>query len=391
MSNRYLRPAQRIFWGEGALGQLAGELTRLQATRILVVTGETLARNSDVVGAVEAAIQGPSSAGRAVMIHSGVRAHSPVASVLTTVDAIREFEADAVIALGGGSAIVTARGAAIIHGEERASGLRDLDTLFTYRGSDGRLTSPRLRAPKVPVVALPTSPTTAVSTAGCALTTEANGARLALFDPGARAKSVLMDPRLLRTAPSTMTTSSTLNALVMAIEGVIARGANYFTDAQLGHALRTLARGLPLLQIDEERSGLREQLSLAAASAGDGAESAGAGLAAAISHTFGHRARLGNGELDALILPYVLDFLSPIKADRLALLALALDCSPSDVRSTLVNLFDSAGVSRRLRDCSVDSGQLPEAARDAMTDFAIESSPRPVSESDALAVLRAAW
>lgn len=200
-----------------------------------------------------------------------------------------------------------------------------------------------------------------------------------------------MDPYLLHTAPSTMTTSSTLNALVMAVEGVLARRATYFTDAQLGHAVRTLARGLPMLQTDEEQPGLRVQLSLAAASAGDGAESAGAGLAAAISHTLGHRARVQNGELDALILPHVLDFLSPIDADRLALLAHALDCSPSAVRNSLVGLFESSGVARRLRHYSVDSAELPEAARDAMTDFAIESSPRSVHETDALAVLRAAW
>ena len=67
------------------------------------------------------------------------------------------------VAVGGGSSVVTARAATILLGEGR-----DVRELCTRREADGRLVSPKLAAPKLPQWVVPSSPTTAYAKAGAA-------------------------------------------------------------------------------------------------------------------------------------------------------------------------------------------------------------------------------
>ncbi len=357
----------------------------------MVITGRTLGENRDVRTLVHSATRTTANSTRITEFFPGATPQSPVTAVEATVDAIEEFSPDALIALGGGSALVTTRAASILHGEKQASGTANLEDLCTRRSPEGTFVSPRLRAPKTPVIALPTSPTTAVSTAGCALTTDEGGARLAIYDPAARAQAIVLEPRLLITAPTSVTVSSSLNAIAMAVEGILSRSATFFTDSQLGHALGTL---LDILPDVPSSGGTPEQvlhLALAATSVGDAAETSGAGLSAAISHTLAHRIRASNGVIDSLILPHVLDYLDPVSDDRKDVLARSLNCPTGDIRQRLDSFFCRLGLPRRLRDLHLPESALGDAARDAMTDFAVTSSPRTITQADALDVLRAAW
>ena len=95
---------------------------------------------------------------------TGVLAHSPVASVEAGAQELKRLEADAVIALGGGSSIVTARAASILLAENK-----DVRSLCTTRDSSGELHSPKLVAKKLPHFIVPTTPTTAMVKAGSAV------------------------------------------------------------------------------------------------------------------------------------------------------------------------------------------------------------------------------
>src|SRR5690606_1180052 len=126
---------------------------------------------------------------------------------------LRRLEADAVIAVGGGSAVVTARAASILLAERGAP-----LALCTSQGPNGELRSPKLLAPKLPQLIVPTSPTTATVKAGSAMVDPANGQRLVLFDPKTRAQSVFIHPALTASAPSSLVISAGLNTFTMAVE-----------------------------------------------------------------------------------------------------------------------------------------------------------------------------
>src|SRR5690606_38946753 len=105
--------------------------------------------------------------------YAGVHAHSPLPAVQDAAAELARLQADAVIAVGGGSAMVTARAASILLAEQAPA-----HTLCTHTGADGRLVSPRLKAPKIAQLVIPTTPTTAMIKVGSAMLDPQTGARL---------------------------------------------------------------------------------------------------------------------------------------------------------------------------------------------------------------------
>ena len=93
-----------IHAGKGALDELRGEVDRTKAKRAFVVCGKSVARKTDLIARVKANL-GDRFAG----VFDGVEVSSPLPSVLGGAAAAREAGADLIVAVGGGSAMVTAR------------------------------------------------------------------------------------------------------------------------------------------------------------------------------------------------------------------------------------------------------------------------------------------
>src|SRR3982751_4618399 len=110
---QYVAPELRVFHGSDSFGALKRELARNKCRRAVVVCGRTIGR-SDALGALKDAL-GEIVAG----VTMSAREHSPVAGVVEAADFLRQSDADAVIAIGGGSAAVTARAATIALAENK--------------------------------------------------------------------------------------------------------------------------------------------------------------------------------------------------------------------------------------------------------------------------------
>ena len=213
ISFQHLAPPLRLFHGPASLEQIGRELDRVNSKRAVIFCGTSLARQATLLDVVRSAM-GDRCAG----VFTGVRAHSPVPSVAAAAEELKRLQADAVIAVGGGSAIVTARAASILTAEGR-----DVRELCTTPDGKGGLKSPKLLAPKLPQFCIPTTPTTAAVKAGSAVFDSVEGGRLALFDPKARAQAVFIDPRMLQSVPRALVASAGLNTFATAIEGLMSR------------------------------------------------------------------------------------------------------------------------------------------------------------------------
>jgi alcohol dehydrogenase class IV len=137
ISFQHITPPLRLFHGPESLSNLGRELDRVNSTRAVIFCGSSLAREGTLLQRVISAM-GDRCAGT----FTGVRAHSPVPSVEAAAEELKRLQADAVIAVGGGSAIVTARAASILAAEDR-----DVRALCTTRDEKGGLKSPKLLAP----------------------------------------------------------------------------------------------------------------------------------------------------------------------------------------------------------------------------------------------------
>lgn len=383
-SFQHLAGPQRVFCGTGSLDALSRELGRLGCKRAAVVCGASLARNGQALARVREAV-GTHLAG----VVAGAVEHSPVPAVLEVARELQGMQADAVIAVGGGSAIVTARAASIVLAEGP-----DVHRLCTQRGADGQWVSPRLARPKLPQLVIPTTPTTACVKAGSAVLDVSMGQRLALFDPKTRAQALFVDPELVATAPASLVLSASMNTLAMAVEGLESLQAHAFSDALLMQSLRLLARHLPVADTPAARC----QLVLAAALCGQGTDFGGAGLASVLGHALGHSQGVANGLVNAAVLPHTMRFNAPATVRGVPQVAAALgaasDPAPGaeEAIARVEALLNTLGLPRRLRDLGVSSSALPEIAGKAMSDWFLQRNPRPVQGvAELQAVLEAAW
>ncbi|RZL87770.1 MAG: iron-containing alcohol dehydrogenase [Variovorax sp.] len=377
----------RVHCGDQALAALPRELDRLGCRRAIVFCGATLSQPGGALDRVAQAL-----GDRLAAAFPGVRGHSPVASVEEGAASIASARADAVVALGGGSAMVTARAASIL----AAEGGRVHD-LASRIDSDGQTRSPRLAKPKLPQFVLPTTPSTACVKGGSAVH-DAGGDRLALFDPKTRAKAVFIDHALLATAPEPLIRSAALNALAMAVEGLESESSNPLSDALLMHALRLLAQDLPGVRDDPQDEPRRARLVLAAILCGQGTDQAGGGLASVLGHAVGHRSEVPNGIVNAIVLPHTMRFNLPVTQERLWKVRASLQASTgavpaaTDAIEALETLFLDLGLPRRLRDTGLQQADFDAVVSDASADHFLQRNPRRVESPAQLhALLDACW
>ena len=381
---RHVTPAFRTFCGAGALAALPRELDRVGARRAVIVCGRSMLGHPDALRRLHDVI-----GDRLVAQFAQVQAQSPVPSVQAARDVLATHDADAIVAVGGGSAVVTARAAAILLAEQA-----DVRELCTRRGADGKLISPRLSARKLPQWVVATTPTTAYAKAGAAVRDPETGERLALYDPKARAQGVVLDPAMALTAPAQLTWSAALNVFSMAVEGLASRTVDPLADAQLAHALRTVVTWLPRTRKEPDQAQPRLQLMLAAILAGQGSDATGGGLAQALAHAAGPRSSASNGVVEALLLPHALRFVADAVGDRLTAMADYLglaDRSPSAVITEVERLLAVFEVPARLREVDVSATALEAAGTHAMDDWALAAAARVPDAQDVHALLNAAW
>jgi alcohol dehydrogenase class IV len=380
---RHATPAFRTYAGSKALPSLRRELDKAGHTRlVLVVAPSLLKRHLAALEPLRAALDGIVAAE-----FGEVENHSPLPSVQRATRVLADAQADAVVAVGGGSAVVTARAASILLAEGKD--VRDLCT----RPEDGRLVSPKLSAPKLPQWVVPTTPTTAYAKAGAAVRDPATGERLALYDPKARAQGVVLDPTLARTAPVGLVRSASLNALSLAVEGLRHEGKDPIADALLAQALRSVLRWLPRVGADPDDAEPRLGLILAALLAGQGSDFVPGGLAQGLSHAIGPRSDVANGTVEAMLLPATTRRF-PAPEHGFGLLADLIGSptgAPDAVADRLGEVLAGLDLPTRLRDVGVDGGVLLEITEHALDDWVVASSPHPPTHDDLLALLRTVW
>ncbi len=383
---RHASPALRVHYGDDALAQLPEELARAGCRRAVVICGRTMAALPAGAPRVRDLL-GEACAG----VFDGVRAHSPIPAVAAAAEALRGHAADAVIALGGGSAIVTARAASILLAEGGP-----IEALCTRFVPGAAPVSPRLTKAKLPQFIIPTTPTTAYAKAGSAVVDPDQHRRLTMFDPKTRAAALFFDPAMMLTASPALARDAALNAFAMAMQGLESLSGEALSDALLLHAVRLLRTWLPRLASAPGSAEVRGQLMLAALLSGQGTDYAPTGLASVIGHCIGSRFGLDVGMVNAVLLPHTIRFNADATRVRLAT-AFAPGGAPvpdlaASVSGDCAAFFAGLALPARLRDVGVPQDALPLIAQDAQSDWFMRQNPRRVRDAaELLPLLSAAW
>jgi alcohol dehydrogenase class IV len=182
----------RLHCGPGVIeSQLKGAVARSGGQRAFVICSPSVNGRTDIVQRIAAAL-GDLYAG----VFDGIEKDSTYQSVHLATAAARDAGADLLLAVGGGSVIVAARAVNIFLCEPG-----DPFEIMTQYPVGKPAYSPRLMAPKLPIINIPTTPTSAMNRAGTGLKNPDLDQRMEYFDPKTRPQAIFLDQAALLTAP----------------------------------------------------------------------------------------------------------------------------------------------------------------------------------------------
>lgn len=293
-----------------------------------------------------------------------------------------ENDCDLLIAFGSGSAIDVAKATAILVSHD--------GPLASYAAIEGGIA--RIRKPLPPLIAIPTTAGAGSEVSPTAVLALDDGRKLGFVSPLLIPKVAICDPTLTLGMSPRLTASTGMDALTHCIETYIALGYNPPAD---GIALDGLRRGASNIEraVDKGQDLDARREMMAAAMNGALAFQKGLGGVHAMSHALAGCAKpvLDHGELNAVLLPHVLDFNAPAAGHRYDALT---DMIAGDRKSSLPirisRLAERLGMPASLSALGVASKALHPAAAGAEKDHTNSTNPRRASAKDYLQMLRAA-
>lgn len=372
----------RVVFGVGALSEAPLELERLGLSRAVIVTDRVLAEKTDLVRRLQAAL-----GARCAGTYADAQPDSGIHLVDAGAAYARERGADSLVSLGGGSAIDTAKGMAIV--------LTEGGSLVDHQGFQN------LTRRQTPHVAIPTTHGTGSEVTRYAVIKDhEERSKLVFGDFHLIPDVAILDPALTVGQPPAIGAGTALDALTHAIEGMHSLQRNPLADALGLHAARLVRRWLPRALAAPTDLAARGQLLVAAAMAGTAFDNAQVGLVHAVAHTVGARHGVHHGLANAIALPHVIRFNAPEAAEPYAELARAMglttstdDAAAAEALAVGVQeLTRASGLPVRYRDVGVPETELPALAEATISDASIVYNPRMAMDPAlVLEVLRAAW
>jgi len=380
--------------GKGTLVELRAEVDRAKAKRAFVVCGKSIATKTDLVDRIKANL-GDRYAG----VFAGVETSSPLPAVLDGTTAAREARADLIVAVGGGSAMVTARAIIILLAEKG-----DIHDLCTQYPPGQAPVSPKLMAPKIPNILVVTTPSTAMTRAGTAVKDVEAHHRLELFDPKTRPFAMIWDDDALLTAPAGLFLSTAASALSGILTGTAAPRTNPVSLADFLHALRLSIECLPLMRTDPNNATARMNL-VAASFLSNRALDGTRGRAFGIVSSFGHvidtlYPHVSHGDSHSLTTAWGMRFNLDQTTTGLARLAQALGVGAGlpereaamKAPDFVDDFYRRLGMPIKLREVGIPEKDIDKIAEDAMGDFYLHQNARKVKNtSELVELLKQMW
>lgn len=392
------RSPAALYVGRGSLAILT-QLAPLVGERILLCTDPTIERTP----AFDLVTRELRAARCSVGVFAQTEPEVPVASVERCLAVAREHQADAVVALGGGSCIDLGKLVALL--------LTDPRPLEDYYGEG------KVLGPVAPLIAIPTTAGTGSEVTPVAVVEDPSYK----FKVGIRSRHLIpshaiCDSEVTKSCPPTVTAQSGIDALAHAVEAYTASraertwsdaaervfiGKNPISDILAVQSIELIGSGLERAVRDGSDIGPREQMTLGATLAGLAFGQAGTTLAHALQYPIGAATKTPHGAGIGALLPYAMRFNLPPREPEMSRIAHALGAAEQGASEEatalaaidwVARLCRAIGLPTSIRGLGIERGQLPSLAADAVgIRTLLDNNPRPVNEDSLREILEAAW
>ena len=348
----------RIVSGEAAMSALLGAVDALTSTGAVLIVDEAVVLTG-YAGRVAAVLRD-----MPVIQHAVPAGEPTVASVDAAAAAVRQLPEAVVVGIGGGSALDTAKQAAVV-----AAGSSGIEPyLLGAHPFEGRR----------PIIAIPTTSGTGAEVTRTCILSDAKGRKLWTWGDEMLPDVVLLDPTAAVTMPMHVTSATGLDAFVHALEASSGQRRNALSSAPAIHAMRLVGEHLPIAVVNPGDVAARQGMQEAALLAGTAIDNCGTGIAHSIGHALGSLYHFPHGVAVAIGLDAAIEWNVAGAPDAYAAAASAFNTSAADVPTVLRDLFGASRFSTvvaRMPDVDLDARAIAEVM------IAVENQPMVANNS----------
>jgi len=365
-----------ILHGGGCRRQIAALVHELGATRVLIVTDPGVVQR----GVVSEIVELLNNAGISVSVFDGVQPDPTDANVEAGVKALKAHRADAIVAIGGGSPIDTAKVIAIRPANPQP--LREFMGLH------------KIAHAGLPLIAVPTTAGTGSEATKVAVITDTERqVKMMMLSTTLLPRAAVVDYELTLSMPRGLTAAVGVDTLTHGIEAYVSRKANALTDPIALQCIELCAHHLRTAWNEPENHTAREGMMLAATLGGMAFANSSVALVHGMSRPIGAVFHLPHGLSNAVLLPAVTRFSLASAPERYASIARILGCDDLSAWLEQLNrdleiprLSQCHGVSRDHFDAEV-----LKMAADAIASGSPANNPRIPTQEEIVALYREAW
>jgi alcohol dehydrogenase len=298
-------PQPTLLVGPDSSIRLGQSIAGFGHRKLLVVTDKIIMQLGLLQGLTDALTAG----GVEFAIFDEITPDAPIPLIERGIQCYRDNDCDAIVAVGGGSAIDASKAIAV----SIANSGKTLRSLAGYFKG--------MHAP-VPIYAVPTTAGTGSEvTVAAVIADPERHSKLVIVDMRMVPRMAALDPKLMTGLPPAVTAATGVDALTHAVEAFIGQWACAQTDSLALAAVGMIFENLPVAYATGSDLQAREKMALASTFAGMAFTRANVGYVHAIAHQFGGRYHTPHGLANAIVLPHVLRFSAPAIEIQLARLA----------------------------------------------------------------------
>ena len=364
-----------LYYGKDALEALK---TIKGKKAIIVLGGGSMKK----FGFVDKVVSYLNEVGIETRLFEGVEPDPSVETVMKGAEAMRDFEPDLIVAMGGGSPIDAAKAMWAFYEYPEVT-FEQLITPFSF---------PELRQ-KARFIAIPSTSGTATEvTAFSVITDYQKGIKYPLADFNITPDIAIVDPALAETMPAKLVAHTGMDALTHAIEAYVSTLHTTFTDPLALKAIDIVDRKLTK-SFDGDMEA-REEMHYGQCLAGMAFSNALLGIVHSMAHKTGAAFSTGHithGLANAMYLPYVIKYNSKVEeaAERYADIAKSIGITAEStteyvdkLRARIVELNDYMGIPNTLKEFGIIEEEFNEKidaiAENAVGDACTGSNPRAI-------------
>jgi alcohol dehydrogenase len=374
------------FFGKGSISLLSDEIKKRGFKRALIITDKFLFEAGTASKVGEALL----NAGAEYAVFYKVQPNPTIDIINESIYAAKELQVDFLVAVGGGSAIDTAKAAGIV--------LANGGKVEQYEGVC------KSKNPALPIIAVNTTAGTGSEvTSFYVVTNPAIHSKMVMIDPNCMVSIAVNDSDFMLSMPKGLTAATGMDAMTHAIEAVLTSCATPLTDKDALWSIRTIKDYLPRAVQNGSDIEARDMMAYAEYTAGMAFSNGGLGMVHAMAHSLGGFYNLPHGICNSIILPHVMEYNGEVQEvqKRFILIAKALEITGAEKMSGADAVKQSTAYIRNLcREVGIPSGfsqykvkkeDFPALADLALVDTCMPANPIKPTKEDIIAVYEKAY